>query len=51
MCWHKWSKWEQYTFHGIQTMVAGRKTEIPFMEKRQKRNCLKCNKQQDERID
>ena len=49
---HKWSQWEQYKVHGAQILgriapknVQGR--EIPYIETRQRRTCLKCNKMQD----
>ena len=53
MCFfHKWAKWEQYEEEGFQILgrtapknVQGLK--IPYTELRQKRKCIKCNKQQD----
>jgi hypothetical protein len=49
MCWHKWGKWEQYKQEGTITSYLGRKVDIPYSELRQKRKCIKCNKEQDER--
>jgi hypothetical protein len=53
MCiFHKWSKWEQYDFRGIsygffwQNNKEGRE----FSERRQKRTCKKCGKEQDELV-
>jgi hypothetical protein len=57
MClFHKWTKWEQYIERGTKVLaglfvpkeVIG--TTLPYSERRQKRHCLKCNKEQDELI-
>jgi hypothetical protein len=52
MCWHKWTKWEQYTESGVVTSMLFRKIDKPleYSEKRQKRHCEKCGKQQDELV-
>ena len=49
MCWHKWSKWEQYIESG-ETKFTWQKEYYPFMEKRQKRHCIKCGYEQDEEV-
>jgi len=53
MCFiHKWTNWEQYEKRGIKILgriapknVQGQ--EVPYIEVRQTRTCLKCNKVQD----
>ena len=50
MCWHKWTKWEQYIYVGKVTSQFGKETDIPFSETSQKRTCIKCGKMQDERV-
>lgn len=53
MCiFHKWSKWEQYEERGIQILgrlapKASQGREVPYVELRQKRKCVKCNKVHD----
>jgi hypothetical protein len=47
---HKWSKWEQYKETHVWLMKTGEKSE-PYLIKKQKRTCLKCNKVEVERID
>lgn len=57
MCiFHKWTKWEQYTETG--NYILGRLypksiqgKQVPYSEKRQKRLCKRCNKQQDILVD
>lgn len=49
MCWHKWGKWEVYTWDGLEKIVW--QTEWnKVSETRQKRSCLKCGYTQDELI-
>jgi hypothetical protein len=48
MCWHKWSKWKQYEEDIIRYDL--RLTPVKAIQKNQKRHCLKCNKEQVERI-
>jgi len=52
MCWHKWTKWEQYDYEGFITSQWGKpcNPEIPFTERRQKRHCIKCNKEEIEKL-
>lgn len=50
MCWHKWTKWEQYDEEGMQQRHPFAKEMLPYREKRQKRHCIKCGKEQDEII-
>ena len=45
MCWHKWSKWEQY-----QETVYFFKYKEEVIEDWQKRHCIKCMYEQRERI-
>jgi hypothetical protein len=49
---HKWSKWEQYTWEGtvVQRFGAAAGKTFPMSEDRQKRKCERCGKVQDERI-
>ena len=48
MCiFHKWGKWEQYEQTMANYVYKTGKT-YPYVEKRQKRTCEKCNKVQDE---
>ena len=43
---HKWSKWEQYEYKWQE--VNGKKPmSVRCVEKRQKRKCKKCGKEQD----
>ena len=48
-CDHKYGKWEQYTENGTMTSIFFRGSR-PYMEKRQRRHCEKCNYAQDEEI-
>lgn len=50
MCWHKWTKWEQYIQQGQMQRHPFAKEMLPFSEERQKRYCIKCGKKQDEKI-
>lgn len=51
MCWHKWSKWEQYRWEGKrQANFTSLEMLLPCSENRQRRRCLKCNKVEDELI-
>ena len=46
MCiFHKWTKWEQYTFN-----KADKDKRVVEIERRQRKHCEKCNKEQDEWI-
>jgi hypothetical protein len=48
---HKWTKWEQYKELGMAVGgLFGPKTPHPYSERRQRRHCKKCNKEQDELI-
>lgn len=53
-CWlfHRWTKWEQYAWRGInygsRLMPNAKPHEIS--ERRQKRHCLDCGKEQDELV-
>jgi hypothetical protein len=56
-CWfHKWGKWEPYTWQGTKTAVGvlypsdiiGK--SFPCTEQRQKRVCERCGKMQDELV-
>jgi hypothetical protein len=48
---HRWSKWQQYFQEGVSYGFAFRPHEgKPFTERRQKRYCLICNKEQDEEV-
>lgn len=48
---HKWSKWEPYTDKGIRIGgLFSPKGPIPYTERRQKRHCEKCGKEQDEPV-
>ena len=50
MCWHRWTMWELYEeLIGIQVRRGGTET-IDYMQKRERRNCLKCGKNQDRSI-
>lgn len=48
MCWHEWSKWEQYLCEGHIQKTWGSAEMIPCTQRRQKRKCLKCGKVEDE---
>lgn len=49
MCWHKWTKWEQYVWTGeVRKLETDR--IFPCEYHRQKRHCIKCGKEQNERI-
>lgn len=50
--WHKWTKWEQYAFDGIchGSVLIPINPPIKISENRQKRNCEKCGKVEDELI-
>jgi hypothetical protein len=49
---HKWSRWEQYETRGIASTVSlsTGKIEIPYSERRQRRHCEICGKEQDELV-
>jgi hypothetical protein len=46
MCWHKWTKWEKYIINWLRQGT----TTIIAVETRQKRQCIKCGKTQDELV-
>ncbi len=50
MCWHKWTKWEQYTEIGTIQRHPFAKEVLPYIEEQQRRFCEKCGKKQDEEI-
>jgi len=48
---HEWTKWQQYNESG--TCVGGLfgpKEPQPYTERRQRRKCEKCGKEQDELV-
>ena len=47
MCWHKWSKWEQYLWTGEVRRASNPTIAIPCERRRQKRKCIKCGEEQD----
>lgn len=52
---HKWTKWEQYVvkgmaYPGILSPKTIQGKAIPYTERRQRRHCEICNKEQDELI-
>lgn len=48
---HEWTKWLQYDVQGVDRGFAFKPHEpIPFSERRQKRTCTACGKEQDERV-
>jgi hypothetical protein len=48
MCiFHKWSRWEQYQLKWVDSKNH---TSVKIIERRQRRHCEKCNKEQDELI-
>ena len=47
MCWHKWTKWEQYIFNGEIQANCVSTIMLPVTERRQRRRCVKCGKEQD----
>ncbi len=49
-CWHKWSKWEQYESKTYASNPELAKKKVIVTEWRQKRKCLKCDYEQNERI-
>lgn len=54
---HKWRKWDNYietghvTLHGFFVPKEERGQRMPYTQKRQRRECLRCGKHQDELID
>jgi hypothetical protein len=46
MCWHKWSKWKFYDLFWKKTATD----KLVCIERRQKRECIKCGKTQDELV-
>jgi hypothetical protein len=44
MCWHKWSKWEQYVETGEKRRFFADViiSSYPYSEEREKRKCEKC---------
>ncbi len=53
MCWHKWTKWEQYTKEFKWMPFKGPQAGKIFdkIEHKQKRHCPKCGKEQVETIE
>jgi len=50
---HKWGKWEQYTKHTMFIVASNNACEgkhFPAVQARQRRQCKKCLKVQDERV-
>ena len=48
---HKWNKWEQYDEHGVCSGgLIGPKEPTPYTERRQRRTCERCGKEQDEMV-
>jgi hypothetical protein len=47
MCWHKWTKWEQYLWEGEVRTRENPTIAIPSEKHRQKRNCIKCGIEED----
>lgn len=49
---HKWSKWEQYTWSGTcyGSRLLGTTEGKPMSERRQRRTCDECGKEQDELV-
>jgi hypothetical protein len=47
-CWHKWAKWKPYLWEG--TIQTGNGPARAATEGRQKRSCLTCGQEQDEKI-
>ena len=45
---HKWTYWEQYKVESF--IWENNEKTITSVEKRQKRKCSKCNKEQDELV-
>ena len=50
MCWHEWTNWEQFDWVGRVQRKRGAEEMIPCSERRQKRHCIKCNKEEDELV-
>jgi hypothetical protein len=50
-CWlfHKWTKWQQYVQTGLDhgIYLCPRPEGIPYSERRQRRHCEICGKEQD----
>lgn len=49
---HKWTKWEQYQQVGqVISGFDGKKIDpIPYSQRRQRRHCEGCGKEQDELV-
>lgn len=49
---HKWSKWEQYQWRGTATQLWGKGAgnRIETAERRQRRKCELCGKEEDELV-
>lgn len=45
---HQWSKWEQYMVNGSKFMATGKMESCSWLK--QRRACIRCNKQQVEDI-
>jgi len=46
MCWHKWTKWEQYE----QPMIYFKMPTVKSFTKMQKRHCEKCGYEQRKEV-
>jgi hypothetical protein len=48
MCWHKWTKWEQYIETGekIRTYAGVVVAKYNYSEEREQRKCEKCGTKQ-----
>jgi hypothetical protein len=49
LCWHRWSKWTQYEWHGTVRSIFMSES-VSMSEGRQRRTCVKCGKMQDEKV-
>ena len=47
---HKWGKWEQYHRRYILRNIFTGTESSPTTERRQRRKCMRCGKEQDEKI-
>ena len=49
-CWHKWTKWKEYTETGRGQSHPFSSKTVPYTEKRQRRECTKCGLIQDKKV-
>ena len=49
---HRWSPWQQYLASGVDYgwVFKPREKGVEFSERRQRRHCVVCNKEQDYKI-